>query len=272
MYSLLALECGALLAEAIVYGVYVLTFSVTIFVLLRRPSRTHSILATITILMFLLSTAHVGLLASTTLRHIVSGSIEVGLELRDKAYPEPSIQVVLECLNCILGDTIINWRAWVLWNRNRFVLTVPAVLLVAALGCNAGLCHAVFTEPVGEVLFSSAVVQRWGAGALSLTFSANIWGVSLVALRFRTYRKQVASSIPSHTDRSSGMSPTTVLLFLLETGTLYCCTLFVLAVTFITRSIGSYVVLNLLSQLTVSTKPDSPDLLFACLGKTHKSL
>lgn len=35
---------------------------------------------------------------------------------------------------CVLGDGIIAWRAWVLWNRNRMVLIGPTVLLVGALG------------------------------------------------------------------------------------------------------------------------------------------
>ncbi|KAI0091446.1 hypothetical protein BDY19DRAFT_626890 [Irpex rosettiformis] len=223
MYSLLTLECAALLAEAIIYGIYVLTFSVTVIYLLKRPSKTHNILTIVTIIMFTLSTAHMGLLASSILRHIHDGIIGDGLEFRDPAYPEPYLQIVIECLNCILGDSIIIWRAWVLWNRNKVVLAIPATLLVGALACTLGLCHAVVVDPAGAVTFTTPEVQHWGAGALGLTFVANIWGVVLVALRLRTYQKQVASSLPSR--GSSTISPMTVLLFLVETGALYCCSL-----------------------------------------------
>ncbi len=49
--------------------------------------------------MFILSTAHLGLLGSSILRHIHDGVIGDGLEFRDPAYPEPILQIVLECLN-----------------------------------------------------------------------------------------------------------------------------------------------------------------------------
>ncbi len=108
--------------------------------------------------------------------------------------------------------------------------------------CTIGLCRAVVVEPAGFVTFTSRNVQHWGAGALGLTFIANVWSVVLVALRFRfvnssvlmnqlivgvpllrTYQKEVAGNLPSKA--SSGWSPMVILLFLVETGTLYCCTL-----------------------------------------------
>ncbi|KAI0090514.1 hypothetical protein BDY19DRAFT_935557 [Irpex rosettiformis] len=251
MYPLLTLQCAALFAEAVVYGIYILTFSVTIIFLLRRrrSSKTHGLLAAVTIVMFLLSTACMALLVSSVLRHVQSGIIGVGLALRDPAYPEPYLQIIIECLNCILGDSIIIWRAWVLWNRNKVVLAVPAVLLVAALACNIGLCIAAFMEPSGTVTFSTPRVQHWAAGALGLTFIANIWGVVLVVLRFRTYQKQIAGSLPSN-GSSSTMSPVTILLFLVETGILYCCTLLAVAITLIIRTPGLNVMLDLLAQFT----------------------
>ena len=90
------------------------------------------------------------------------------------------------------------------------MLAVPTILLVVALcklsyksrlsneveigisqrryrwaACTVGLCRVVVVEPAGAVTFTSPEVQHWGAGALGLTFIANIWGVLLVALRFR---------------------------------------------------------------------------------------
>lgn len=56
-------------------------------------------LTVITITMFILSTAHIALLASSLLRHINRGLIDDALEFRDPAFPESSIQIVLECIN-----------------------------------------------------------------------------------------------------------------------------------------------------------------------------
>ncbi|KAI0090509.1 hypothetical protein BDY19DRAFT_1055514 [Irpex rosettiformis] len=129
MYPLLTLQCAALFAEAVV--IYIVTFSVTIIFLLRRrrSSKTHGLLVIVTIVMFLLSTACMGLLASSVLRHVHSGIIGDGLALRDPAYPEPYLQIIIECLNCIL-ELLINYD---------LQLAVAVTLITRTAGLNVML-------------------------------------------------------------------------------------------------------------------------------------
>ncbi|KIP03172.1 hypothetical protein PHLGIDRAFT_121807 [Phlebiopsis gigantea 11061_1 CR5-6] len=250
MYPLLTVECAALLIESILYGIYAVTFSATLYLLRRR--RQSKVLTAVTITMFILSTAHIALLASSLLRHINRGLVDDALEFRDPAFPEPSIQIVLECINCIFGDSIIAWRAWVLWNRSRIVIAIPAVLLTCTLASAVGLCHAVVVAPASGTTLTSGSVFVWGAMSIGLTFITNVWAVVLIAIRFWKHYQLLAvhEDISGRTYISERIPVYSILLFLVESGALYCCTLIAVAAAFVSHTNGVYIVLDLLAQFT----------------------
>ncbi|KAK0184834.1 hypothetical protein F5146DRAFT_1073870 [Armillaria mellea] len=91
-------------------------------------------------------------------------------------------QLLLEVVNIALGDSIVIWRAWILWNRRRWIILSSVLLLLGTVGSGSGLVYAVATAPVG-VVFTDPSLQAWAIAFILSTLSTNGWATILVAYR-----------------------------------------------------------------------------------------
>ncbi|RDX54309.1 hypothetical protein OH76DRAFT_1082402 [Lentinus brumalis] len=150
------------------------------------------------------------------------------------------IGTVALTVNVIIGDTIVWWRALVLWPDNRVVRSVCAIMIllttVTGVMDAKDACKVVeevihdFTHPAPGS--SSAVVyvsgsttgiwfggDVWGYIALLFSLSTNIVATTLIAYRAWEHRRIIMSYL-------KGSSPRTqverTLALLVESGLLYC--------------------------------------------------
>ncbi|KAL1757712.1 hypothetical protein FB107DRAFT_188437, partial [Schizophyllum commune] len=139
-------------------------------------------------------------------------------------YPETAITTslmftVLSCINYMLSDTLVVWRAWVMWPDNKFVKG----LLVSCMIC--GTTATIFeiisqTEPV-----STHIVLGFPLTLMAITLClTNVVATTLIGIRFcedhRIYRRDVAKLLaPNATGTSSQVGG--IMLLLLESGVVY---------------------------------------------------
>uniref|UniRef100_D8QLW3 Uncharacterized protein n=1 Tax=Schizophyllum commune (strain H4-8 / FGSC 9210) TaxID=578458 RepID=D8QLW3_SCHCM len=128
---------------------------------------------------------------------------------------------VLSCLNYLLSDALVVWRAWVMWPSNNFVRGLLS-------GCmTLGLSGTIF-----EIVSQTAMVSEHIVLGLPLTVMAitlcltNVVSTALIGARYceqkvmrdsRMYRRDVSKLLAPN---SSGMVGG-VLLLLLESGVVY---------------------------------------------------
>ncbi|KAF9073071.1 hypothetical protein BDP27DRAFT_1319345 [Rhodocollybia butyracea] len=127
------------------------------------------------------------------------------------------ITMVFQRLSYFISDSIVVWRAWLLWNRNVFV----KMLLVV---CLMGTITASFVQ--GALSVHQQIRQTGGvsigSGLFSLMFSipllfTNLASTTLIAAKIWEYRRDILNQLSTSKTRVFG-----VLLILLESSVLYC--------------------------------------------------
>ncbi len=105
------------------------------------------------IIMWLMSTGHVTLNFEKTFRGFFwENGIQDSSVLEDDSNPVVLSQLVMECIEVchrlfictkppvkrptqfIIGDAIVTWRAWVLWDRDRRILYASLILILGSVG------------------------------------------------------------------------------------------------------------------------------------------
>ncbi|KAK0472489.1 hypothetical protein IW261DRAFT_1507675 [Armillaria novae-zelandiae] len=157
-------------------------------------------------------------------------------------------QLLLEVVNIALGDSIVIWRAWILWNRRWWIILSSALLLLGTVGSGSGLVRAVATAPVG-VVFTDPSLEAWAVAFILSTLSTNVWATTLVTyctwLHFKLVRHLTGVSILGSFRKQSAILP-----ILIESGTLYCCTWLIVIAVFLSSSNAIYIMIDTISQLT----------------------
>ena len=121
------------------------------------------VMVALTLLMYCMSTAHIALVLKVDLmaffdEHATEGRFTI---LNEQEDPLHWVQNMLEIINvsdltsslwdyannghfnlaqCVIGDSIVCWRTWVLWGRDWRVLTFPLVCIVGSLGRYLWFC------------------------------------------------------------------------------------------------------------------------------------
>ncbi|KAI0051186.1 hypothetical protein FA95DRAFT_1602866 [Auriscalpium vulgare] len=166
-----------------------------------------------------------------------------------------SFSFSIQMINLVLGDGIVIWRAWLIWQHSWRVIVWPLVLLLGTVGTIAAQVVLTATSSgVAKALSSDPGAPRTTTAKLYiasvvLTLCTNGVVTCLIAYRaWIHYRSSQAIRTRIGSDRVLA-----VLLLLVESGVLYC----VLWITLIalwpfaaSEPPVFYVILYLLPQLT----------------------
>ncbi|KAJ7244897.1 hypothetical protein C8J57DRAFT_1725466 [Mycena rebaudengoi] len=127
--------------EAFFYGLHWAVFLVFLGIWTRR--KINPILVGVTVLMFLLATAHMALVLWQNLATVPS-KISVPLQKNLQA------RVILAFTHIMLGEGILIWRAWAVWGRDYRVIVVPVILM--AMAYSFGMYTAASTAKTSVVI------------------------------------------------------------------------------------------------------------------------
>ncbi|KAI0709776.1 hypothetical protein C8Q76DRAFT_739774 [Earliella scabrosa] len=246
----------ALFCEAILHGVYTVLFGAAMYLLLaprrrrtRRSSTTNIVMTILTIIMYSLATVHISLSLHQNLiaffdQRAANGGQTV---LNDVSSPLVYAQIAVEVVNCLLGDSIVLWRTWVLWGRDKRVVIAPALCIIGGVASGIGLVRAFAISPPGEEVYNEEI-SKWFGIFGGLTCLANLYAVA--AIGYKAWEsikllRHLNSTVVIHGTRYYG-----TMLVVIESGLLYSVALIITIILFALDNNGVYVVTDMLGHLT----------------------
>jgi len=131
---------------------------------------------------FLLATGHVVTLVVQLIRGF-GGTSTRTLYLLDQATPEHIAQEFLYITNSLIGDAILIWRLWIIWDRN-FWLSVPFVVLCFATAVTGytALVNLLHLHATGTVFFPR--VHNWLIATWCLSMATQFGATLMIGYRF----------------------------------------------------------------------------------------
>ncbi|KAK0470083.1 uncharacterized protein EV420DRAFT_1634512 [Desarmillaria tabescens] len=242
----------SLALEMLFYGMYTCLFAGSLYLMVFKRKKTKVIIVMIILntIMWALATSHMAVSFQQNfhafLREHGADRSEV---FEDNASPSIYSQLSLESINFVIGDGVVIWRVWVLWNRKRWILVISATLLLTTFVGAIGVVRSFATAPQGVSVFDNRSLTAWGLAFIASTLTTNIWATTLIAYRTWSHNRLIRSitgeAFMVRLGRQNG-----ILAILIESGILYSCSWFVAIVIIICGNNGVYVVIDMLSQLT----------------------
>ncbi|KAF9030979.1 hypothetical protein BDZ89DRAFT_949212 [Hymenopellis radicata] len=216
-------------------GVYTCLFFTTVYITLKKRNHaTHGPLQAFfltTLLMFGVCTTHVAINLYRLLRGYVW--------LRETVGPANYFldlgrwdNIAHDALNAVMtwmGDALVIYRCFIVWDNNYFIIAVPSALLVVSIIANS-IALQLFTEvPLGTI-FSPTLVH-WMNTIYGTAFVQNFMTTSLIA--YRIWRQDRASAIAGvHSQGSGTSSLIPIVRIIVESAALYMMQLIILIILY----------------------------------------
>ncbi|KAH9026508.1 hypothetical protein EDB85DRAFT_169180 [Lactarius pseudohatsudake] len=204
----------------IVYGVYTVLYVTSVHILSKpglTSSRPRMFMFGITTLMFAL--AIVALVLRTALAFQVVQLFLMPLPHTwspHRVIVVALVEVTIARLMYILSDIVCAWRAVVLWNRDKRIISILLLLILgtaAAAGYEVGLGN----PPLGRSIFQG---DRAPLIMVGPTLATNLVSTGLIACKAWQHRVEVKKHL-SGANRS--VRTERVFALLIESGFIYCC-------------------------------------------------
>ncbi|KAI0269760.1 hypothetical protein BC834DRAFT_1039460 [Gloeopeniophorella convolvens] len=126
----------------------------------------------------------------------------------------------LPVITSILGDTIVVWRAWVLWERRRDLFVPPVLFLLATIVVSVASAALTFKGTSSDRQQEIDISYRLQYPIYGLSILTNLWATSLICIRAWQHRRLLQSLMGKSTPRTRAEK---VLAFLIESGAIYLC-------------------------------------------------
>ncbi|KAL0063153.1 hypothetical protein AAF712_009943 [Marasmius tenuissimus] len=225
------------IGETILWAIYLVLFFWALWLqistrALRNPSLPRIAILTVTVFLFLSATAlwvmNISWLIIGTKAYFMNA--QDGMEvmdikkLRDKRlHPIALPMELFFCLNMILGDAVVIWRAWVICRGTRLhkFVFIPIFMLLTSLGFTIFAMHCLASDgwststtiPIGERVCKWAEPIAWGVSLVT-----NLVSTALIAIRAWHYRRFLREGrLSTHRFRVHR-----ILIMLVESGFIYC--------------------------------------------------
>ncbi|KAJ3825814.1 hypothetical protein F5880DRAFT_181338 [Lentinula raphanica] len=256
----------------IFFGIYVVLAIVAAYILLQqglRQSLARSVLFTLNLVMFIGQTGNLVALIVSELKILQS--------LGDTLYdPTQALEhwevaiVVFSRLNYFISDTIVIWRAWVLYD-DRLYLRI--LLVLCGLGSFIGVTlDAVFvlkealSNDVGETNTLSKIRVLMPVMLLITNFIAT----AIIALKVWEYRHSIKINLGKQTRKTSVER---VLILLLESGLVYCAC-WIVSIISLTPGALSFIGRNVFATMVPNLTAIYPTLIiiFVAAQKSYTEL
>ncbi|PCH35876.1 hypothetical protein WOLCODRAFT_140118 [Wolfiporia cocos MD-104 SS10] len=92
----------------------------------------------------------------------------------------------------VIGDAMVIYRLWTIWNHNLYVIIFPACTLVGLTVCGVGITYQFTQYTIGEDVFISAA-GRWITSDCVFTLCTNVYSSVMIAWRVWNSHRSVKS-------------------------------------------------------------------------------
>ncbi|KAJ7439330.1 hypothetical protein FB451DRAFT_1415753 [Mycena latifolia] len=249
--SLEMAEMLAFILELVAYGIFLVFFSITLWVLFHKShdGRINKALLATILLLFAISTAHLVVSCVRMTRGFVGGA---GTPFGARAYfsdlcnPMHVAKIALFFTQTLIGDSFVIYRCFVVWRpspnpcRRWGVIALPLALLCGTIASGIGVIYTTTRgAPPGASVFLPALVP-WVISFFGFTLCTNVLCTVLIVLRiwFCAHRSVVQHSL---------LRP--FMAVVIESGAIYSGALLALLVMYASGSVGQYPALDYVMPL-----------------------
>ncbi|KAF5370193.1 hypothetical protein D9757_010620 [Collybiopsis confluens] len=234
----------SLICESIFAGIYTFLFCVSLYLLLRhgKPRKTNIVILVLTVVMYCLSVVHLAICFQINLAALFEQKAAL-LENTDRGNLNTSFSIfacapiAAETLNCIIGDSIVIWRTWVLWNRNHRITYFPCTLLLGGTVAGILMVRAMYISLARETPFNSNATFAVIAFC-ALTTTINLYAILAIGYRVWTHSRAMKVAGSKGIGDMGGFYTRIILIFV-ESGFVYCAFPTLMLILFRTSSNGS---------------------------------
>ncbi|KAI0715807.1 hypothetical protein C8T65DRAFT_770703 [Cerioporus squamosus] len=104
------------------------------------------------------------------------------------------IRLVLLFLDMFIGDLVITYRVWLVWERRVGIIALPTVTTVALIATGIGMIYQFLAStPTGSAIYAPAL-SRWITAYCVMTFLTNIYGTVVIAYRIWATNRSLKSA------------------------------------------------------------------------------
>ncbi|KAH8987460.1 hypothetical protein EDB92DRAFT_1128834 [Lactarius akahatsu] len=198
------------------YGINICVYILCIHVLYMKGLRGLNLMMLIvTSVQFALATGHVIAVLVQLIRAFIgaAGTLDGPSNYLLNQSTPAHVAEVLYITNSLIGDAIMIWRLWIIWNRNIW-LCVPFIVLCVASGVAGytALVNLARLTPADTVFLSR--VHSWLIATWALSIATQLGATLLISYR-------IWKSIQWNSSKGLRASRLSVLWILVESGALY---------------------------------------------------
>ncbi|TFK47230.1 hypothetical protein OE88DRAFT_1738908 [Heliocybe sulcata] len=194
--------------------------------------------------MYLVSSAHLGLTFCETLRTF---SYETDEALSHISYYQ-AIAVSLEFSNCIGADSILIWRAYVVWGKQLRIVAPLLVMLVATCTLSIFFASEIYTATAATPMLLEFMSQsaRYGVPMAVMTVCTNLAATGLILGRIWHHQYDVKRLLGGDGQLNTYGS---VVLVIMESGMIYSLTWIVTIILYARQSPAAFALISAISQI-----------------------
>ncbi|TFK53453.1 hypothetical protein OE88DRAFT_1733375 [Heliocybe sulcata] len=208
-----------ILVEGVLYGINIVLFgfSLAFLVWRRETANINWLMLLSTCVIFMASTAHFGIAfnnlvtAFITQRDAPGGPAAI-INSADLVFP---INLMFS-INNFLGDCLLTYRCWLVWQKSIRIALVPILLLVVYIASAiVGLYN--FHQEAKYGNHFTAGIADFGTASFAISLALNILVTSLIAGRIYHLARQTRAVLPPRHAKQY----MTIITIILESGALF---------------------------------------------------
>ncbi|KAF8213915.1 hypothetical protein K438DRAFT_1563866 [Mycena galopus ATCC 62051] len=202
---LVAVNVGTVSVEAFLYGVYLVLFITSMYLLgtknsasKARPNASrikHSVLLG-PICLFMVITGHWILTVDRSFLAFVyfeNGSLPIAF-YGDLSHITEVVKTGFLSASLVIGDVLIVLAAQVIWGHNIYVIIFPTCTMLGLAICGGGITYQLSQYTPGENIFATAA-GRWITSDTAFTLCTNVYCTTLITLRIWRNSRFVKNSV-----------------------------------------------------------------------------
>ncbi|EMD31409.1 hypothetical protein CERSUDRAFT_119791 [Gelatoporia subvermispora B] len=225
-------------------GIHLVTFGISLYTQLwKNPAQgrpTKKLLVAVTLAMGIIGVLDASLDAALNIQVWTTDNVSL---FSDVAYWINVVKDSDKAIQPLIGDGILTYRCWVVWERRWKAVVVSVVLWFAGLGVSLGVIAKSAMLKGFDGINAPSLTPFLGA-AYTLTVALNIITTSLIVYRIWIVSREVRRYI------AGGDRLTYVIRIIIESGALYSVTALVTLLTAVSKSNADYIMGNVLVQMT----------------------
>ncbi|KAF5354060.1 hypothetical protein D9756_007119 [Leucocoprinus leucothites] len=219
----------AIWTEVLLYGIYTCLFFEAAYIMLRKRReniKSARVFLITTFLMYINATAHIIVGLHRLLQAFVWQVEPAVFYFMDFRLWDMLAHNAMLCIMTWLGDALVIYRCWVIWNYNYWVIILPVILLVLEFSVNTMLL--IWFTHLG--MAPGEAILSWMGTIYPLVFAQNVITTGLIA--FKIWSQHRSSTANGAIDASSRLSLIHVLRIIIESAAIYTFQLLVLLILY----------------------------------------